>query len=66
MVTVHFVEVVVQLPVHPEKKKFVPGAAVSMTCVFCLKLAEHVPGQLMPDGLLVIFPDPAAGAVIVS
>jgi hypothetical protein len=37
-----------------------------MTCVFCLKLAEQLPGQSMPDGLLVIVPAPDAGAVTVS
>jgi hypothetical protein len=29
-----------------------------VTCVFCEKLAEHVPGQLIPAGLLTIVPVP--------
>jgi hypothetical protein len=62
----HVVEVPEQLPPHPEKKSPVPGVSVRVTCAFWLKLAEHVVGQLIPAGLLVIVPMPEAGAVTVS
>jgi hypothetical protein len=65
MVTVH-APVPVQLPPQPPKKKFVPAVSVSVTCVPCAKLAVHVLGQLIPAGLLVIVPAPAAGAVTVN
>jgi hypothetical protein len=45
-------------PLHPLKAKFAPAAAVSVTLVPGWKLAEHVPGQLIPVGLLVTFPVP--------
>jgi hypothetical protein len=53
-------------PLHPAKKKPVPGVAVSVICVPCTKFAEHVVGQLIPAGLLVIVPWFAAGAVTVN
>jgi hypothetical protein len=37
------------------------AAAVNVTLVFCAKLAEHVVGQLIPVGLLVIVPAFAGG-----
>jgi phage tail protein X len=42
------------------------AVAVSVTCVFCAKLALHVEGQLIPAGLLVTVPAPTAGAVTVN
>ena len=61
------VPVPVQLPPHPPNKKLVPGVAVSVICVPCAKLALHAAlGQLIPAGVLVIVPLPAAGAVTVS
>jgi hypothetical protein len=53
-------------PLHPAKKKPVPAVAVSVTCVPWVKVAEHVVGQLIPAGLLVIVPWFAAGAVTVN
>jgi phage tail protein X len=49
----------VHAPLHPVKVKFVPGVAVSVTFVLGGKGAVHVPGQLMPAGLLVTVPVPA-------
>ena len=46
-------------PVHAPKPYPLPGVAVRVTWEFCVKLAEHVPGQLMPAGLLVTVPLPA-------
>jgi hypothetical protein len=43
-----------------------PAVAVSVICVFWLKLALHVVGQLIPAGLLVTVPVPMAGAVTVN
>lgn len=37
-----------------------------MTLVFWVKVAEQVPGQLIPAGLLVIVPVPEVGAVTVK
>ena len=62
----HVVAVPEQLPPQPEKKSSAPGASVRVTCVFWVKLPEHVVGQLIPEGLLVIVPMPEAGAVTVS
>ena len=42
------------------------GVAVSATFAFWAKLATQVPGQLIPAGLLVIVPAPAAGAATVN
>jgi hypothetical protein len=52
-----------QAPLQPPKKEFEAAVAVSVTCVFCGKLAEHVEGQLIPAGLLVIVPLPVAVTV---
>jgi hypothetical protein len=63
-ITVHVVAVPEQLPpLHPLKKLFAAGFSVRVTCVFGAKLAEHVPGQLIPPGLLVTVPLPEAGPV---
>jgi hypothetical protein len=53
-------------PLHPPKMKLAPGVAVSVTFVFLAKLAVHVVGQLIPDGLLVTVPELAAGGVTVN
>src|SRR5579871_3960032 len=53
-------------PVHPPKPKPAAGVAVSVTCGFPVKLAEQVPGQLIPAGLLVIVPVPAPATFTVS
>ena len=64
---------VVPLPVHapdhpPKAEKVVtaPGASVSVTCVPLSKVAEHVPGQLMPLGVLVTIPVIGLVAVTVT
>jgi hypothetical protein len=62
----HVVAVPEQLPPQPEKKSSLPVVSVRVTCVFWVKLPEHVVGQLIPAGLLVIVPMPEAGAVTVS
>ena len=41
----------VQAPLQPEKTLLAAGVAVSVTLVFCGKLALHVVGQLIPAGL---------------
>jgi hypothetical protein len=43
-----------------------PGVAVNVSCVFGAKLAVQVVGQLIPAGLLVMVPAPAAGAVTLT
>lgn len=50
-------------PLHPPKMEFVPGAAVSITCVPCANVEEHDVGQLIPVGLLVMVPVPVAVTV---
>ena len=55
-----------QAPVQPANVKFAAGFAVRATFVPRLKSAVHVPGQLMPAGVLVIVPTPAVGAVTVN
>jgi len=55
-----------QLPLQPEKKWLLAGVAVKVTLVLLGKLAEHVAGQLIPTGVLVTVPVPAAGEVTVS
>ena len=59
------------LPTHPWPFQFVnalpvPGVSVSVSCVPCGKLAVHVPGQLMPAGLLVTVPVPDPDSSIVT
>ena len=56
----------VQFPVHPPNPKLVAGVAVSVTCETPLKVAEHVPGQLIPGGLLVTVPLPGPARLTVS
>jgi hypothetical protein len=48
----------VHAPLQPEKVLLVPGVSLSVTWLFCGKLAEHVVGQLIPAGVLVTVPVP--------
>jgi hypothetical protein len=48
----------VQAPLQPIKLMPWAGVAVSVTSAPLLKLALHVEGQLMPEGLLVTDPLP--------
>jgi hypothetical protein len=49
-----------QAPLQPEKPEDeLPGVAVSVTWVPGAKVAEQVPGQLIPAGELVMVPEPA-------
>jgi hypothetical protein len=57
-VTVHVVVVFAQAPPHPANTKPAPGVSVSVTWAFCANAAEHVPGQVMPAGVLVTVPVP--------
>lgn len=59
------------LPTQPWPSQFVkalplPGVSLSVSCVPCAKLAVHVPGQLMPAGLLVTVPVPDPDSSIVT
>lgn len=56
-VTVH-VEFPAQTPVHPAKVLLGSAVAVNVTGVLFAKLALHVPGQVIPLGLLVTLPVP--------
>jgi hypothetical protein len=56
----------VQAPDQPANALFTPGASLSVTWVFCVKFAEHVVGQLIPVGVLVMVPVPAPASVTVS
>jgi len=53
----------VQDPDHDPSPKPVLADAVSVTAVPCGKFAEHVPGQLMPAGLLLTVPEPVTATV---
>jgi hypothetical protein len=50
-------------PDQAEKTLFAEGASLSVTIVFCGNTSEHVPGQLIPAGLLVTLPDPDTATV---
>jgi hypothetical protein len=66
-VTVHVLAVPEQVPpLQPLKKLFVAGCSVKVTFVLDAKLAEHVPGQLIPFGLLVTVPVVEVGPVTVN
>ena|SRR5438046_62423 len=66
MFTVQLLPLAVQ-PVHPPKPKLpFAGVAVRITFGWPVKLAEHVPGQLIPGGELVTVPLPAPSTVTVS
>jgi hypothetical protein len=62
MVTGQVEECPLQAPPHPTKFEF-SGVSVSVTCVPAEKLALHVPGQLIPEGLLVTVPELCPGRV---
>jgi len=53
----------VHAPLQPEKAPLDPGVSVSVTSLFCGKVAEHVVGQLIPAGLLVTVPVPVPATV---
>jgi hypothetical protein len=63
--TVH-ASVPLQAPLQPEKTKLAPGVAVKTTCVPEGKLELQVPGQLIPDGVLVTVPVPGPVEVTVN
>ena len=65
MRTVQVGDVPAQSPVHPRKRCFFAGSAVSVTLVPTVKACEHLCLQLMPLGLLVIFPEPTRVTVSV-
>ena len=48
---------------HPVKVIFEAGAAVRVTFVPTAYFATHVPGQLIPAGLLVTVPEPTTVTV---
>jgi hypothetical protein len=50
-------------PLQAEKALPVPGVSLSVTSLFCGKLAEHVVGQLIPAGVLVTVPVPVPAKV---
>lgn len=53
-------------PLHPVNTELLCGAAVSVTDVPLMKLAEHVAPQLIPDGELVTVPEPRPDFVTVN
>jgi hypothetical protein len=65
-VMVHVVAVPLQAPPHPENPIELPGVAVSVTWVPLWKFAVQVVGQLIPEGELVMVPDPVPLAATVS
>jgi hypothetical protein len=60
------VSVPLHAPDQPAKVDPEAAAAVSVTCVPLAKFELHVPGQLMPEGLLVTVPEPEPDGVTVS
>ena len=63
IVTVQFSTPTHPPPFQPAKVEPAAAVAVSVICVPETKLAEHVPPQLIPEGLLVTVPEPLpAGA----
>ena len=60
------VAVPVQAPDQPAKILLAPGVALSVTWLFCVKLAEQVVGQLIPAGVLVTVPVPVPAMVTVT
>jgi hypothetical protein len=65
MVTLQ-VDVPLHPPDHPPNTAFDAGAAVSVTTVPAEYVATQVVPQLMPEGLLVMFPPPVPEVVTVS
>jgi len=58
------VDVPAHAPPQPPKLKLVPGVSLSVTTVFCGKLAVQIPvEQLIPAGLLVTVPVPVTDTV---
>jgi hypothetical protein len=55
-----------QAPLQPVKVLLAAGVSLSVTWVFCGKLAEQVVGQLIPAGVLVTVPAPAPAMVTVT
>jgi hypothetical protein len=64
-VTAH-VPVPLQAPDHPANVEPVLEVAVSVTAVPLAKLAVHVVGQLMPEGVLMTVPVPVPASCTVS
>jgi len=64
--TEHVVAVPVHAPLQPTNPNPVAGAAVRVTCETFVNVPEHVPGQLIPVGLLVTVPVPAPARVTVN
>jgi hypothetical protein len=54
------------LPDQPANAEPAVAVAVNVTVVPVGKSAEHVPGQLMPEGELVTVPEPAPARVTVN
>ena len=65
MVKVHVV-ISLHAPDHPEKDALEAATAVSVTTVPAEKVAWQVEPQLMPEGLLVMLPDPEPEVVTVN
>jgi hypothetical protein len=55
-----------QAPLQPVNAEPAAGVSVNVTTVPLMKFALHVPGQLMPAGLLVTVPVPLPAKVTVS
>ena len=53
-------------PLQLAKKSFCAGVAVSCTVAFAAKVAAQAVGQLIPCGLLVTVPSPAAATLTVN
>jgi len=64
--TEQVVAVPLHAPLHPAKPNPVAGVAVKVTCDTFVNVPEHVPGQLIPVGLLVTVPVPAPARVTVN
>jgi hypothetical protein len=60
------VAVPVHAPDQPAKILLTPGVSLSVTWVFCMKLAEHIVGHLIPAGTLVTVPVPVPASVMVT
>ena len=56
----------VQAPLHPAKVEPAAALTVRVTLVPPAKVALHVPGQLMPAGVLVTVPEPVPATLTVS
>ena|SRR5579871_3716705 len=55
-----------QAPDQPAKVELAAGPSLKVTIVPLAKFALHVPGQLMPAGVLVMVPVPVPERVTVS